>query len=351
MLLEFPQLVKTCLASLPDNDFPVLNSRLFFSCWLALIMDKSIVSMQDLFKRLNHTGYSLDISTFSKACKSRSLHPFEQLYCALLAKVRRQLLAKQLHPCPIDSTIISLTSKLLWAQGYHQVKLFACLESGSGATEGGLINFGYEHDANFVGDMLAAIPQNGVGIFDRGFAGLEHLKEATASGKYFLIRIKSNYKLSFEGEGGLFRVGSGKESGLYRVVSFCDLDNQAEYRLVTNLPLQGEWSVNDAEVAELYRQRWQIELLWKFLKMHLKLKRLMTKSENGIRLQIYVTLIAHLLLELVSVPKMWGSKLLDKLRYLQCCVCQEISYVHWVGKLLDAGKEYARPPRPHLLMN
>lgn len=170
------------------------------------------------------------------------------------------------------------------------------------------------------------------------------------SGKYFLMRIKSNYKLVFEGEAGLVRVGIGPESDLYRVVSFCDLENRAEYRLVTNLPLHGAWSVSDAEVMELYRQRWQIELLWKFLKMHLKLKRLMTKSENGIRLQIYVTLIAHLLLELVSVPKVWGSKLLDKLRYLQCCVCQEISYVHWLGKLLGEWKPRGRTPRPRLLI-
>ncbi len=76
MLLDFPQLVKTFLSALPNDDFPVLDTRLFFSCWLALVMDKSTLSMQDLFKRLNHTGISVDISTFSKACKSRSLSTF-----------------------------------------------------------------------------------------------------------------------------------------------------------------------------------------------------------------------------------------------------------------------------------
>jgi hypothetical protein len=136
MLLDFPQLVKAFLSALPNDDFPVLDSRLFFSCWLALVMDKSTLSMQDLFKRLNHTGISVDISTFSKACKSRSLSMFEQLYRDLLVRLRRELPAKQLHLCPIDSTVVSLTSKLLWAQGYHQVKLLTCLESGSGATEG-----------------------------------------------------------------------------------------------------------------------------------------------------------------------------------------------------------------------
>ncbi len=191
--------------------------------------------------------------------------------------------------------------------------------------------------------MLAAIPKNGVGIFDRGFAGLEHLQSAAASKQYFLMRIKSNYKLVFEGDEGLVRVGTGKESGLYRVVSFCDIENRAEYRLVTNLPSEGEWKIGDEEVMELYRQRWQIELLWKFPKMHLKLKRSMTKNENGIRMQVYVTLIAYLLLELVAVPKIWGSKRLDKLRYLQCCMCQEVSYVHWLGKLLGSWRRRVWP--------
>ncbi|WP_265578470.1 transposase, partial [Microcystis aeruginosa] len=39
----------------------------------------------------------------------------------------------------------------------------------------------------------------------------------------------------------------------------------------TDLPLEGEGAVSNEEVAEIYIQRWQIELLWKFLKMHLKL--------------------------------------------------------------------------------
>jgi len=43
-------------------------------------------------------------------------------------------------------------------------------------------------------------------------------------------------------------------------------------------------------------RRWQIELLWKFLKMHLKLSHLITKNTNGIRIQIYACLICYLLL-------------------------------------------------------
>jgi putative transposase len=64
-------------------------------------------------------------------------------------------------------------------------------------------------------------------------------------------------------------------------------ENQAEYRLVTNLPRTGEGAISDEEGMEIYRCRWGIDLLWKFLKMHLKLDHLITKNPNGITIQIY----------------------------------------------------------------
>ena len=67
--------------------------------------------------------------------------------------------------------------------------------------------------------------------------------------------------------------------------------------------------------------------------MHLKLDNLITKNVNGIVIQIYSTLIAYLILNMVDIPKQWGSKLLNKLRFLQACMCQQISYIHWIDKI------------------
>ena len=132
----------------------------------------------------------------------------------------------------------------------------------------------------------------------------------------------------------------------------------------------GEKSVTNEEISEIYRQRWGIECLWKFLKMHLKLDKLITKNINGITIQIYSTLIAYLILQLVEIPQEFGNKLLDKLAYLefnylfvelfrdrgvgtvangqwplanekhpvyfQACMCQEISYIHWMNKIIKS---------------
>jgi putative transposase len=45
-------------------------------------------------------------------------------------------------------------------------------------------------------------------------------------------------------------------------------------------------------------------------------------------------LIAYLILQLLDIPKQWGNKLLDKLRYLQACMCQKISYIHWMQDIM-----------------
>jgi putative transposase len=334
MISSFAKLVKQLLADLPKNDFPVLNTRLFVECWLGYAMDKSLTSMRDLFTRLNLRGINCDVSTFSKASKQRSLEPFIKIYQQLNSQVQQKKSSNQLVICPIDPTVITLTSKLLWKLGYHQVKLISGLNLSTEALEENLVNFGWNHDYNYGKEMIEALPANGVGVMDRGFASLTFLRETCQTQKYFVVRISQLYKLEYVRDSELIKVGTGKEAGLYRVINFCDLETKREDRLVTNLPAQGQVEVTDAEIAEIYRQRWGIELLWKFLKMHLKLDELIPKNPNGIALQIYATLIAYLILQLVEIPQLWGNKLLDKLRYLQAFMCQEISYVHWMEKIV-----------------
>ena len=169
---------------------------------------------------------------------------------------------------------------------------------------------------------------------DRGFASSERISELKQQkNKAFVLRIKNNVTLEML-ENGNCKVGKDEREVEIRVVAFCDIETQSEFRLATNLLNEGEEQVSNQEIMEIYIQRWQIELLWKFLKMHLKLDRLMTKNENGIRIQIMCCLIAYLILQLIEIPQEFGRILLDKLRYIQSYMCQEISYVHWFRKLI-----------------
>ncbi len=86
------------------------------------------------------------------------------------------------------------------------------------------------------------------------------------------------------------------------MVSFCDVETTTEFRLVTNLPDDGDAAVSDEEIKDIYRLRWGVELFCKFLKMHLQLDKLISKSVNGITIQLYANLIAYLISQLISIP-------------------------------------------------
>lgn len=336
LLSNLPQLVKRHLGQIPDDDYPVLNSFLFVTCWLNFALDPGVDSMRGMFAILNQQGIKVDFSTFSKASKSRDPELFENILNRLIAEVKKKAPPDKLALFPLDSTIITVMSKLLWQQNIYQVKLFSGINLTTEGTEGIYLHFGQGHDSKHGQKTIDAIPENGVGIMDRGFAALKRIQQLLQEPrKFFVIRLKNDISLELK-ENGLFKVGKGREAVEVRVVTFCDIETQTEYRLATNLPATGEFGVDNQEVGEIYRQRWGIELLWKFLKMHLKLARLITKNVNGITIQIYACLIAYLLLQLLEIPKDLGNKLLDKFRYLQAFMRREISNVHWFGRMVFA---------------
>ena len=328
---NFPKVIKSLLQNLPKNDYPVLNTFLFASCWIGFSMDKSLVSMRDLITRVNSRGKKLDLSTFSKASKSRDLEVFEKMLNRGLKKLRKKKgVAKDKIYFPLDSTVITLTSKLLWREKYHQVKLFAGLNSFTSEIDGIKIYFGQGHDSKEGTETIANIPKNGVGIMDRGFCSKERIRKLSEiKNKFFVMRVKNNMNLRIL-ENGNCLLGGKKDHVEIRIVNFCSRDNNVEYRLATNLSLD---EFSDLEIGEIYRKRWAIETLWKFLKMHLKLDQLITKNDNGIAIQIYSCLIGYIILQLTEIPQEIGNKALDKLRYLQSFMNEKVSYINWFRRM------------------
>jgi putative transposase len=114
MIASFPRIVKSILQQLCPHDYPVLNSRLFFEIWLTFVLDQSLTSMRDVFYRLNKTGIPVDISTFSKACKTRKDQHFCRIYAELAKQVKRKNPATAQMLFLIDSTVITLRGFASW---------------------------------------------------------------------------------------------------------------------------------------------------------------------------------------------------------------------------------------------
>jgi IS4 transposase len=337
MVLNLRRLVKKFIGHLPQNDYPALNTFLFVSCWLNFALDSGVSSMRDMFHQLNLQGIKVDISTFSKASKKRDIEVFEKVLNSLIKELKsKQVQKDDLAIFPLDSTTITLTSKLLWNENIHQVKLFSGLNLLTSEPGGILIHFGFGHDNKYGDETIKNTPENGVAVMDRGFASLGRIAQLLLDEKrFFVLRIPNNYSLKML-DNEKFIIGTKKDAVEARVVAFCDLENKTEYRLVTNLHAEKNEvmsAVSNEEIGEIYRQRWQIELLWKFLKMHLKLDRIITKNTNGITIQIYSSLIAYLFLQLLEIPQEYGKKALDKLRYLLAFMKEKRSFIHWFAQL------------------
>ena len=174
MVSNFPKIIKKYLGDLPQDDYPVLNTFLFVSTWLSFVLDQGQTSMTCLFKTLNIRGIKVDKSTFSKASKKRDPKLFYNLFKKLRKELNKskKIDKNKLALFPLDSTIVTLTSKLLWQQGYKQVKLLSGLNLLTSSPGGIVIHFGQGHDSKYGDDTIKANPENGVSIMDRGFSSL-----------------------------------------------------------------------------------------------------------------------------------------------------------------------------------
>jgi putative transposase len=95
-------------------------------------------------------------------------------------------------------------------------------------------------------------------------------------------------------------------------VDYRDPETGKEYVFLTNLP-----DLPALAVADLYRQRWQIETFFRWIKQNLKIKAFYGTSENAVLIQIWTALIAYLLLLWLKVKSRLGWSILEPTRLVQ----------------------------------
>jgi len=147
--------------------------------------------MRDLFYHLIRSGITVDISTFSKACKQRCSQYFRRIYTELRQQLIRNNPTSGKMLFPIDSTVVSLTSKLFWMQEQHQVKLLNGVNASQGYVSECLVDFGQGHDAKFTYYIPSMIPEDGIDIMDRDFASWEFPDALSETNTLFVVRIKN----------------------------------------------------------------------------------------------------------------------------------------------------------------
>lgn len=167
------------------------------------------------------------------------------------------------------------------------------------------------HDVTALKAMdLAQFPPGTIFILDRGYVDYELLQKIVDAGHHFVTRRKSNSKIDRKGEhrpataacvvkDERIALSSTKGRKSYpadlRLVTFVDAETYHIYEFLTDM-----FHLSATNIAAIYKARWDIELFFKWIKQHLKIKTFFGTSRNAVLTQIWIAMIYYLLLRWLS---------------------------------------------------
>lgn len=324
-----------------------------FTCWnqlLCMIFGQvsGRESLRDLLVVINahqgksyHLGLSksVTLSNLSKANQNRSYLIFEQYANHLISLARSKGKENKLdvngRVYAFDSTTIDLCLGVFWWATFRKTKAGIKLHTLFDVTTQipAFVHFSEAgvHDVNAM-DYLIYEP-SAYYIFDRAYVDFNRLYTITTQKAFFVVRAKSNLKFNrmysrkIDRSTGVRTDQTGKLSGLYtskyypekiRRIKFYDTENDRTFVFLTN-----NFDLSALQIALLYKQRWQVELFFKWIKQHLKVKSFWGTTENAIRIQINAAIITYCLVSIFKqeheieqstyeIIQVLGISLLDK---------------------------------------
>lgn len=325
----------------------------FFSCWNQLLcmifgqltnrdsLRDLIVAIEAHNRKTYHLGFGKNVtrSNLSKANENRNSKIFEEFAYSLIDIARNKLKNENFEikgkVYAFDSSTIDLCLNVFWWAKFRkskggiklhtlydittQIPTFIHITAATVNDVNALDYIPYERDAYY--------------IFDRGYVDYTRLYKITLLSAYFVVRAKSNlkfkriYSQKVDKSTGVQSDQIGKLTGFYvskdypdklRKVKFYDSEMNRTFVFLTN-----NMSLTAQEIALLYKNRWQVELFFKWIKQHLKIKTFWGNSENAVRIQIYTAIITYCLVAIVGhdlkidrstyeILQILGISLLDK---------------------------------------
>ena len=212
----------------------------------------------------------------------------------------------------LDSTTIDLCFSVFpWApfrSTKAAVKLHTLLDLRGNIPSFIFISDGKMHDVNILDQLL---PEAGAFyIVDRGYVDFQRLARLDDAGSFFVTRAKSNlkarrrYSRPVDRSTGLvcdqtvFLTGFYSRQGFNRPLRRIKFnDPQTGKRLVF---LTNNFALDALAIAKLYKSRWQVELFFKWIKQHLRIKAFFGTSENAVKSQIWIAVSVYVLVAIVK---------------------------------------------------
>lgn len=324
-----------------------------FTCWnqlLCMIFGQltNRDSLRDLIVAINahrgksyHLGFgkNITLSNLSKANLNRNSKIFEEFAYYLIGIARKDRANKDFQIkgqiYAFDSSTIDLCLSVFWWAKFRKhkggIKLHTLFDINTQIPAFIHITPASVHDVNAMDYLF--YEAHAYYILDRGYVDFERLNKITQHSAYFVVRAKSNLKFTRmysrknDKLSGVKSDQIGKLSGFYvskqypnklRKIKFYDQETERTFIFLTN-----NFELTAEEIAFLYKNRWQVELFFKWIKQHLKIKAFWGTSENAVRIQVYSAIIAYCLVAIVGtnlkidrstyeILQVLGVSLLDK---------------------------------------
>lgn len=339
-----------------------------FTCWnqlLCMVFGQltNRESLRDLMVALEahsnksyHLGFGRSVtrSNLARANEVRNCRIFEEFAYHMIAIARK---VRQNDDFEIkgkvyafDSTTIDLCLSVFWWATFRKakggIKLHTLFDITTQIPAFVHITPATVNDVNVM-DYLVYEP-DAYYIFDRGYVDFWRLYRITLHSAFFVIRGKTNLKFNrmysrkVDKTGGVKYDQTGKLTGFYvsqdypeklRRIKFYDEETGRIFVFLTN-----NFDLTAEQIALLYKNRWQVELFFKWIKQHLKIKSFWGTTENAVRIQVYSALIAYCLVGIVGselkinrstyeILQVLGISLLDKTPVAELLTVIDYKYV------------------------
>jgi hypothetical protein len=303
-----------------------------FTCWnqmLCMVFGQLTTrdSMRDLMLSLEahkskyyHLGFGSSISrrNLGTANEKRSAKIFEEFAYVLINQARKSCYRTDFeikvdgNIYALDSTTIDLCLSVFWWAEFRKAKggikmhtLFDIKTSIPGFIH---ITNAKVHDVNVL-DVIR-FEQGSFYIMDKAYIDFKRLFVLHKQGAYYVTRAKDNmcfrriYSKPVEKKTGVlydqigkFEIYKSKKEypDKLRRIKYYDDENKRIFVFITN-----NTELKAEEIAFLYKKRWEVELFFKWMKQHLKIKSFWGTSINAVKIQIYCAIIAYCLVAIIG---------------------------------------------------
>lgn len=278
------------------------------------------MALKHIIPKFYHLGFGKSVrrSNLAKANEKRNYRIFEELAYHLINEARRVTAIKDFdlniisNIYAFDSTTSDLCLSIFWWAEFRKtkggVKLHTLFDVKTSIPSCILMTKVSVHDVNVL-DLLTNEP-GGYYILDRGYNDFERLYRINQHSAYFVTRTKTNlrfkrmYSNDVEKSMGVLSDHIGKLEGFcslqyypnkLRKIKYYDEETDRTFVFLTN-----NFDLKAHEIALLYKYRWKVELFFKWIKHHLKIKSFWGTTPNAVKIQIYSAIIVYCLVAIIN---------------------------------------------------